>query len=413
MTTPPAGPEPDGTGNGTGNGPGARRADGLGGRPGNGPLHGLRVLELAAIGPAPFACMMFADLGADVVRVDRADGRRSFTDWHRELDRGRRTVALDLKDPSGVADLLRLMDGADVLVEGFRPGVAERLGIGPDVCRERNPGLVYARMTGWGQDGPLADTPGHDINYLALTGALYAIGEAGGPPVPPVNLLGDFGGGAMFLVTGVLAALHERRSSGLGQVVDAAIVDGVNTLLAMATGMADAGHWRHERGANLLDGGAPYYTCYVCADGGHVAVGALEERFYGALLAGLGIGPDRLPDRADPANWPALRREFAGRFLLHDRDTWARLFDGTEACVTPVLRIDEAPAHPHQRARGGGPAAPAPRFSRTPALRRRSTWAPAVLRAPARTWGEQPDLSAGAVGTSAGRSAPDQGSGDG
>ncbi|MDN3295385.1 CaiB/BaiF CoA-transferase family protein [Streptomyces ficellus] len=331
-----------------------------------GPLHGLRVVELAAIGPAPFACMMFADLGADVLRVDRADGGRSFAAWHRILDRGRRSTALDLKDPAGVAELLRLAERADVLVEGFRPGVAERLGIGPEVCRERNPRLVYARMTGWGQEGPLATTPGHDINYLALTGALHAIGEAGGPPVPPLNLLGDFGGGAMFLVAGVLAALYERAASGRGQVVDAAIVDGTNALLGMVVAMAGAGTWRQERGVNLLDGGAPFYTCYTCADGGHVAVGALEDRFYAALLHGLGLAPAGLPDRDDPANWPALRRRFADRFLRHDRDTWARRFEDTEACVTPVLTVTEAAGHPHHRARGGGPAAPAPRFSRTP-----------------------------------------------
>ncbi|MEU0130750.1 MULTISPECIES: CaiB/BaiF CoA-transferase family protein [unclassified Streptomyces] len=333
-----------------------------------GPLYGLKVVELSAIGPVPFACMMFADLGAEVLRVERADGRRSFAEWHRELDRGRETVALDLKDPAGTGELLRLVDGADVLVEGFRPRVAERLGIGPEVCLRRNPRLVYARMTGWGQDGPLALTPGHDINYLALTGALYATGQAGGPPVPPVNLLGDFGGGAMYLVAGVLAALHERGASGLGQVVDASIVDGVNSLLGMVVAMADARQWRHERGSNLLDGGAPFYTCYACADGGHVAVGALEDRFYAALLDGLGLDPALLPDRTDRDGWPALRRAFADRFLRHDRDTWARRFEGTEACVTPVLRVDEAARHPHQLARASAPAAPAPRFSRTPAV---------------------------------------------
>ncbi|OLZ71702.1 carnitine dehydratase [Streptomyces sp. IMTB 2501] len=330
-----------------------------------GPLHGLRVVELAAIGPAPFACMIFADLGADVVRIDRSDGARSFADWHGELDRGRRSVELDLKDPGDVDWLLRQLEQSDVLVEGFRPGVAERLGIGPDVCLRHNPRLVYGRMTGWGQDGPLARTPGHDINYLALTGALHAIGEAGGPPVPPVNLLGDFAGGAMFLVAGVLAALYERQHSGRGQVVDAAIVDGAGAMLGMLTAMADSGQWRHERGVNLLDGGAPFYTCYECADGGHVAVGALEERFYRALLAGLELDPERLPDRSDPINWPSLRRVFARRFLTRSRDDWARRFEETEACVTPVLSVTEAAAHPHHQARGSGPATPAPRFSRT------------------------------------------------
>ncbi|MEU6658621.1 CaiB/BaiF CoA-transferase family protein [Streptomyces sp. NPDC046821] len=336
---------------------------------GNGPrpLSGLRVVELAAIGPVPFACMVLADLGAEVIRVDRADGRRSFEQWHKELDRGRHRIALDLKNPGDVEELLTLVETSDVLVEGFRPGVAERLGIGPDACHARNPGLVYARMTGWGQDGPLAKSPGHDINYLALTGALDAIGEAGGPPVVPVNFLGDFGGGSMFLIAGVLAALYERESTGIGRVVDAAIVDGVGAMLGMLVGMRSAGQWRHERGTNLLDGGAPFYTCYACADGGHVAVGALEEQFYAALLHGLGLDAATLPDRDDPHNWPALRREFATRFARRSRDQWARLFDGTEACVTPVLSAAEAASHPHHQARGSGPATPAPRFSRAPA----------------------------------------------
>ncbi|MEC4017655.1 CaiB/BaiF CoA transferase family protein [Streptomyces sp. H27-D2] len=331
-----------------------------------GPLDGLKVLELAAIGPAPFACMMLADLGADVLRVDRADGRRSFEGWHRVLDRGRRTVRLDLKDPAGAAELLRLAAESDVLVEGFRPGVAERLGIGPQEFRERNPALVYARMTGWGQEGPLAQSPGHDINYLALTGALDAIGAADGPPVPPLNLLGDFGGGGMLLVSGVLAALFERQRSGLGQVVDAAIVDGAGAMLGMLTAMTDAGDWQPRRGANLLDGGAPFYRCYVCADGRHVAVGALEEAFYAALLDGLGLDPAALPDRGEPANWPALRAVFAERFAGRDRDVWAEVFASTDACVSPVLSLAEAAGHPHHRARGSGPAVPAPRFSRMP-----------------------------------------------
>lgn len=339
-----------------------------------GPLHGLRVVELAAIGPAPFACMMLADLGAEVVRVDRAGVPRAFPEAHRLLERGRRSVALDLKDPAAVDVVLRLADGADILVEGFRPGVAERLGIGPDRCLERNPGLVYGRMTGWGQDGPLASVPGHDINYLALSGALHAIGRAGGPPVPPLNLLGDFAGGGMLLVTGILAALHERRRSGRGQVVDAAIVDGVASLLATVLGMAQAGQWSCERGTNLLDTGAPFYDVYTCADGRHVAVGALEPRFYAALLRGLGLHAGELPDRDDPANWPALRSTFTAAFVTKTRDAWTEAFDGTEACVTPVLTAAEAAGHPHQRERGTYPVAdgvrqpaPAPRFSRTAA----------------------------------------------
>ncbi|GAA2382333.1 CaiB/BaiF CoA-transferase family protein [Streptomyces glaucosporus] len=341
---------------------------------GGGPLSGLRVLELAAIGPAPFACMMLADLGAEVVRVDRPDGTRSFGSWHRVLDRGRRSVALDLKDPSAVEALLRLVERSDVLVEGFRPGVAERLGVGPEECRARNPRLVYARMTGWGQTGPLASAPGHDINYIALTGALHAVGRAGGPPVPPLNLLGDFAGGGLPLAVGVLAALYERQRSGLGQVVDAAIVDGTASLLGMLAAMAGAGQWRPERGGNLLDTGAPFYDVYACAGGGHMAVGALEERFYLAFLAGLGLDQQDLPDRGDPGNWPVLRREFARRFATRTREEWTEVFDGTEACVTPVLSLAEAAGHPHNRERGtyradGGllQAAPAPRFGRTEA----------------------------------------------
>jgi alpha-methylacyl-CoA racemase len=318
--------------------------------------------------------MVFADLGADVVRVDRVDGARAFVDCHQVLDRGRRSIALDLKNPDAVEAVLRLVGTADVLVEGFRPGVAERLGLGPDRCRARNPRLVFARMTGWGQHGPLADSPGHDINYLALSGALHAIGRSDGPPVPPINLLGDFAAGGLVLVGGVLAALVERQRSGEGQVVDAAIVDGAASLLAMVSGMATAGLWRHERGRNMFDTGAPFYDVYPCADGGYVAVGALEDRFYAALLDGLGLRGGDVPDRADNANWPALRRLFASRFAAADRDHWGVVFGGTDACVTPVLSLPEAQAHPHHRARAthvgagsGSQPAPAPRFSRTPA----------------------------------------------
>ncbi|MEV8594595.1 CaiB/BaiF CoA-transferase family protein [Streptomyces sp. NPDC052012] len=349
-----------------------------------GPLGGLRVLELAAIGPAPFACMLLADLGADVVRVDRPGVPRAFGAWHRVLDRGRRSVALDLKNPAAVDALLRLVDGADVLVEGYRPGVAERLGAGPSVCLARNPRLVYGRMTGWGQDGPLAQAAGHDINYLALSGALDAIGRPGGAPVVPLNLLGDFAGGGLPLALGILAALQERGRSGRGQVVDAAIVDGTAALLGMLAAMTAAGEWTPERGTNILDGGAPFYDVYACADGRHVAVGALEDRFYGALLAGLGLPPDDLPDRADRSSWPYLRACFAERFAARTRDDWATVFQGTDACVTPVLTLREAQRHPHHRARGVHTEthgviqpAPAPRFGRTPAPPAR-TPAPAV-----------------------------------
>ncbi|MFJ2741698.1 CaiB/BaiF CoA transferase family protein [Streptomyces sp. NPDC087440] len=316
------------------------------------PLRGLRVLELAAIGPVPYACMLLADLGADVIRVDRPGAPRAFGDWHLVLDRGRRSTALDLKDPAGVRTLLALADDADVLIEGHRPGVTERLGIGPDVCLARNPRLVYGRMTGWGQDGPLAHTPGHDINYIALSGALDAVGRSGGPPVPPLNLLGDFAGGGLPLVLGVLAALYERRDTGRGQVVDAAITDGTGSLLAMLGAMTGTGHWPGGRGANVLDSGAPYYDVYPCADGRHVAVGALEDRFYQALLDGLGLARDEVPDRDDRTRWPALRAVLAARFRTRDRDEWAAALADTEACVTPVLTLAEAADHPHHRARG-------------------------------------------------------------
>ena len=316
------------------------------------PLHGLRVLELAAIGPVPYAAMLLADLGAEVVRIDRADGEQPFAAWHRGIDRGRRRVALDLKQPDALARLLSLVEDSDVLLEGFRPGVAERLGFGPRACHERNPGLVYGRMTGWGQDGPLAHAPGHDINFLALSGALDAIGPEGGDPVVPLNLVGDFAGGALPLAVGVLAAVLEQRTTGIGRVIDAAIVDGTASLLTMLASMEGAGLWSRGRGRNLLDGGAPFYTVYTCADGRHVAVGALEERFYRQFVRGLGLDPEQLPDRDDPAQWPALRRQFALRFATADRDSWAGRFDGTEACVTPVLSLAEAAEHPHHRARG-------------------------------------------------------------
>jgi alpha-methylacyl-CoA racemase len=334
------------------------------------PLEGLRVVELAAIGPVPFAGMILTDLGAEVTRIDRADGVRPFAEWHQGLDRGRNRIALDLKHPDGTAALLRIIEGCDVLLEGFRPGVAERLGIGPQVCHERNPGLIYGRMTGWGQDGPLADTVGHDINYLALSGALDAIGPEGGDPVVPLNLLGDFAGGSLMLVIGVLAAVIDRRTTGIGRVIDAAIVDGTASLLTMLAAMSDAGLWSRGRGRNLLDGGAPFYTVYTCADGRHVAVGALEERFYLAFVRGLGLDPAGLPDRDETANWPRLRRIFALLFAEAARDAWAARFEGTEACVTPVLSLAEAAEHPHNRSRGtyrrddagGLRAAPAPRF---------------------------------------------------
>ncbi|MDQ1656748.1 MAG: alpha-methylacyl-CoA racemase [Cryptosporangiaceae bacterium] len=339
-----------------------------------GPLAGIRVLEIASMAPAPFGCMILADLGADVLRVDRPGEAFLGSVGRGPLGRGRRSVVADLKDPAGVAAVLGLAARADVLVEGFRPGVAERLGIGPEPCHERNPGLVYARMTGWGQDGPLASRAGHDINYIALAGALDPIGRAGERPVPPLNLVGDFGGGGALLVIGILAALAERSRSGLGQVVDAAMVDGAGLLTAFLHGMIADGQWQGGRGENLLDGGAPFYDTYATADGRHVSVGALEPQFYAALLDGLGLADAGLPAQGDQQRWPELRAAVADRFATRTRDEWAEVFAGTDACVYPVLAPGEAADHPHARARGtftevGGivQPSPAPRFSRTPA----------------------------------------------
>jgi len=339
-------------------------------------LSGLRVVEIASLAPGPFACTVLADLGAEVLRVDRTDGVPAeflATPPPDPLGRGRRSVAVDLKHPDGAEVVLRLVERADVLVEGFRPGVCERLGIGPEVCLARNPRLVYGRLTGFGQDGPLAGVAGHDITYLAYAGALWPVGPADRPPVPPLNYVADFGGGGMLLVAGVLAALWERERSGRGQVVDAAMVEGSALLTAMLHGWRAGGLWRDERAANLLDGAAPFYTCYVCADGRYVAVGALEPRFYAELLRGLELVPEDLPDRSDPANWPALRERFAAVFATRTRDEWAARFEGTDACVAPVLSPAEAVEHPHLAARrvfvdvaGLPQPGPAPRLSRTP-----------------------------------------------
>ena len=340
-----------------------------------GPLNGVRVIEIASLAPAPFGCMILADLGADVLRVERAErcGPQARVPSD-PLSRGRRSVGLNLKEPAATSLLLRLIEDADVLVEGFRPGVAERLGFGPDVCAERNPRLIFARMTGWGQDGPLAPTAGHDIDYIAISGALSPIGRAGEPPVPPLNLVGDFGGGGMLLAMGILAALVERGSSGLGQVVDAAMVDGSALLTSFLYGMRATGAWQDKRGSNLLDGGAPFYDTYVTADGGCVAVGALEPQFYAALLAGLGLTDAGLPGQHDRAGWPVLRERFAATFAQRTRDEWERVFAGSDACVSPVLSLAEAPVHPHATARnafvevaGIVQPAPAPRFGRSAA----------------------------------------------
>jgi alpha-methylacyl-CoA racemase len=337
------------------------------------PLQGIRVVELAGLAPTPFGCMLLADLGADVVRVDRPGGA-GLAPPPGPIDRGRRTVTLDLKSTAGVAGLLSLAGKADVLVEGFRPGVAERLGFGPGDCAKINPRLVYARLTGWGQDGPLAARAGHDIDYIAVAGALDPIGRAGERPHAPLNLIGDFAGGGMLLTVGVLAALLERERSGRGQVVDAAMVDGSALLTTFLHGLLGAGMWPLPRGENLLDGGAPFYDTYRTSDDGFIAVGAIEPPFYAALLGGLGLGDEDLPVQFDRDGWPKLRDVLAARFAERTRAEWTAVFDGLDACVAPVLTPAEAPSHPHNRARGtfvevdGVPQpAPAPRFGRTPA----------------------------------------------
>ncbi|WUH94969.1 CoA transferase [Streptomyces sp. NBC_00433] len=360
-----------------------------------GPLAGVRVVELAGIGPGPFAAMLLADLGADVVRVDRpgapALGIEPATDL---TNRNKRSVLVDLKSPQGPAAVLDLVERADLLIEGYRPGVAERLGVGPRECLARNPRLVYGRMTGWGQEGPLAATAGHDIGYIAITGALGLAGPADGAPAAPANLLGDYAGGSLYLVTGLLAALHHAREHGEGQVVDAAIVDGTAHLSTMLHGMLAAGTWQDRRAGNLLDGGAPFYGVYPTADGGHMAVGALEQRFYDTFAALLGLTADQAALRDDPARWPELRAAVAARFLTRTRDEWAAVLTGTDACAAPVLSLTEAPLHPHLAARGTfteaygtTQPAPAPRFSGTPAALRRPPALPGAHTAEvARDW---------------------------
>ncbi|TCN53660.1 alpha-methylacyl-CoA racemase [Rhodococcus sp. SMB37] len=340
----------------------------------SGPLAGVRVVELAGIGPGPHAAMMLADLGAEVACVRRPDYNFGPVGPRNAQFRGRILVQADLKDPDGKQSILALIDRADILIEGFRPGVAERLGVGPDDVLSRNPGMIYGRMTGWGQDGPMSRRAGHDINYIALTGLLHAVGRAGERPLPPLNLLGDFGGGSMFLIVGILAALHERATSGLGQVIDAAMVDGAPMLGHLLWALHSAGQWSHERGTNLLDGGAPFYDTYECADGKYVAVGALEAEFYHQMVTGLGLPAESLPQQHDRSRWAELRTVFEERFATKTRDEWTAVFDGTDACVTPVLDFAEAPEHPHMLSRrvfheldGLVQPAPAPRFSRTPA----------------------------------------------
>ena len=347
-----------------------------------GPLHGLRVVEMAGLGPGPFAAMMLADMGAEVVRVDRpvaADAgrreRRDRVDPRRyTMHRGRRSVAVDLKRPEAAEVILRLVERADGLIEGYRPGVMERLGLGPDVCLARNPRVAYGRMTGWGQDGPLAPAAGHDINYIALAGALRNFVRPPDRPVAPLNLVGDFGGGGMFLAFGLLCAIVEATNSGRGQVVDAAMVDGTAVLTTMFHGLRAQGIWYDEPGTNWADSGAPYYEVFETADGEYVTVGALERPFYDELVARLGLDATELPSRGDETNWPDLKRRFAAVFRTRTRAEWCEALEGTDACFAPVLSFAEAPEHPHNVARrtfvehgGVVQPAPAPRFGRTPA----------------------------------------------
>ncbi|MFP8874929.1 MAG: CaiB/BaiF CoA-transferase family protein [Myxococcota bacterium] len=354
-----------------------------------GPLAGLRVIEVVGIGPCPFAAMMLADMGAEVIRVDRTDGKApDYPDPTADyLARSRRSLALDLKREEGRELLLRLVESCDALLEGFRPGVMERLKVGPDECLERNPRVVYGRMTGWGQEGPLAGTPGHDINYIALSGALHAIGRAGAPPTPPLNLVGDFGGGGMLLALGVLAALLEAGRSGKGQVVDAAMVDGASLLMAPLYGAHALGGWK-ERGTNILDSGAPFYDVYETSDGKWISVGSLEPQFYAELQRKLGLAPEEFSSQMDSRGWPALRERLTKLFRAKTRDEWCEILEEAEVCFAPVLSMGEAPEHPHNRARktfvevaGKVQPAPAPRFSRTPT---------AISRPPGRT-GEHTD----------------------
>lgn len=341
-----------------------------------GPLQGLNVLEIASIGPGPFAAMMLADMGAKVLRVDRADGVGAADEpdpRFQVLNRGRSSIALDLKHPAAIAAVLKLVAQADVLIEGFRPGVMERLGLGPADCEGVNPRLIYGRMTGWGQSGPLSPAAGHDINYIALTGALHAIGREGEAPVPPLNLVGDYGGGSLYLIAGILAALFERERSGKGQVVDAAIVDGAASLASFMFGGLKRGSWSVERGHNYLDGGRHYYDVYETKDGRYISVGSIEPKFYALLLDLIGLNADDLPAQNDTAGRMTLRERFAAVFRQRTRDEWCSLLEGTDACFAPVLTALEAPLHPHNIARNTfievaevPQPAPAPRFSRTP-----------------------------------------------
>jgi alpha-methylacyl-CoA racemase len=363
-----------------------------------GPLSGYKIIELAGIGPAPMCAMLLADMGAEVLLIDRttdSDLGIPLPPTYDVLKRSRRSVALDLKRPEGVQALLRLIDRADALIEGFRPGVMERLGVGPEVCLARNPRLVYGRMTGWGQEGPLAHASGHDINYIALVGALHCFGRKGQAPAPPLNMVGDFGGGALYLALGVVAALLETQKSGRGQVVDAAMIDGAASLMTMIYGLHGAGKMSDRRGENFLDTGAHYYEVYETCDGKYIAVGSIEAKFYRELIRLSGLDGGELPDQNDERGWPAMKERLAAIFRTKTRDEWCRIMEGSEVCFAPVLSMAEAPAHPHNRHRSvfvefGGVTqpAPAPRFSRTPSAIRSAPSEPgADTETALRDWG--------------------------
>ncbi len=343
----------------------------------SGPLEGYKVIELAGIGPAPMCAMMLSDMGAEVVRVDRlADAGLgiSLPKKFNYLGRGRKSIAVDLKNPEGIEAVLKLIDSADALVEGFRPGVMERLGLGPEICLKRNPKLVYGRVTGWGQEGPLSLSAGHDINYIALSGALHAIGRSDDePPAPPLNLVGDFGGGTMYILTGILAALLEVKNSGKGQVVDAGMVDGALSLMTSMYGMHASGTQKDVRGANILDSGSHFYNTYETKDGKYVSIGSIETKFYAELLEKLEIDPDSLPPQMERESWPAMKEKFKGIFLTKTRDEWCQIMENSDICFAPVLSLEEAPEYHHNKERGAfvevegvQHPAPAPRFSRTP-----------------------------------------------
>ena len=377
-----------------------------------GPLEGLRIVEIAGIGPGPFAAMVLSDMGADIIRVDRSGSRMTKEVAAAQiLNRGRPSAAVDLKDPQGVEVVLRLVEQADGLIEGFRPGVMERLGLRPDVCLARNPRLVYGRMTGWGQDGPLAPTAGHDIYYIAVSGALGAMARDGEKPLPPLNLVGDFGGGGMVMAFGMMCGVFEAQRSGRGQIIDAAMVDGASLMMAMFWGMRDIGAWSDRAGTNVLDSGAHFYNVYATSDGRHLAVGAIEPQFYAELIRGIGFSVDELPPQNDKAQWPAMKQKFADRIAEKTMAEWTAIFDGTDACVAPVRRFDDALTDAHNSAResfvrvdGIVQPAPAPRFSRTTAaIARGADFPGASTDAALAAWGFSADeidalRASGAVG---------------